>query len=286
MKQYQTVTEILPYYTRILFDAYGVLVTSSGVLPGANEILHQIRTAGKTFQIITNDASKPPEVAIERYGEHGLELSPEEILSSGMLVTDYLLNTTPKIQSAIAFGTELSSLFLERADVNVEPLRIDSKAEALILLDDSVTGNLKKELDTLISFLVRRYRQGTLPTIILANPDLLFPKSKAEFGLAVGGVAIIVERILELLSYGRETPKIIKLGKPYLPIYEKAIGSHDKSQILMIGDQLATDIRGARNAGVDSGLILTGVTEEVPSLDGEIVPEFVFEGLVYGGSLP
>ena len=45
-------------YDGFLLDAYGVLVTSTGAIDGANDFLSALRDAGKPFVILTNDASK------------------------------------------------------------------------------------------------------------------------------------------------------------------------------------------------------------------------------------
>ncbi|MES2855324.1 MAG: HAD hydrolase-like protein, partial [Bdellovibrionota bacterium] len=53
------------------------------------------------------------------------------------------------------------------------------------------------------------------------------------------------------------------IGKPSTYLFELALSSSDvaKSRVVMIGDQLATDILGANNSGIDSCLVGTGLTQ-------------------------
>ena len=51
-----------------------------------------------------------------------------------------------------------------------------------------------------------------------------------------------------------------KLGKPHPAIYQEAIRRSGTRDMVMIGDQLETDIRGSNNMGLDSALVTTGVT--------------------------
>jgi ribonucleotide monophosphatase NagD (HAD superfamily) len=56
----------------------------------------------------------------------------------------------------------------------------------------------------------------------------------------------------------------VRLGKPNTPIFEEAVRRAGTSNVVMIGDQLETDIKGARAAGLDAVWIETGVTATIP----------------------
>ena len=83
------VSELGERYDAILFDAYGVLVHSAGAMPGARDTIATFNRTGMPYAIITNDASKQPEAAAKRYRGFGLDISPERILSSGLLLRRY-----------------------------------------------------------------------------------------------------------------------------------------------------------------------------------------------------
>jgi ribonucleotide monophosphatase NagD (HAD superfamily) len=55
----------------------------------------------------------------------------------------------------------------------------------------------------------------------------------------------------------------------------------DYKEILMIGDSLNSDIRGANWLGMSSGLVMTGITTEqqVANAKNEFKPDFIFSSL-------
>ena len=62
-----TVDALVARYDAFLLDAYGVLVSGSGVLPGAAAFLQRLRAAGKPFLVVSNDASRSPATAQARF---------------------------------------------------------------------------------------------------------------------------------------------------------------------------------------------------------------------------
>jgi ribonucleotide monophosphatase NagD (HAD superfamily) len=81
-----TLAALLDNYEVLLFDAYGVLVHADGALPGAAALLARLQRVGKTYYMLTNDASKLPTNAATHYQSYGLPLDPEHIISSGELL--------------------------------------------------------------------------------------------------------------------------------------------------------------------------------------------------------
>jgi hypothetical protein len=85
-----------------------------------------------------------------------------------------------------------------------------------------------------------------------SNTDLTIPSGR---GIAPGnGAAVEVVRI----ATGKE-PQVA--GKPLPPMHKETIIRTGARRPLVVGDRLDTDIEGAFNGGVDSLLVLTGVTD-------------------------
>jgi hypothetical protein len=85
-----------------------------------------------------------------------------------------------------------------------------------------------------------------------SNTDLTIPSGR---GIAPGnGAAVEVVRI----ATGAE-PQVA--GKPLPPMHRETILRTGAERPLVVGDRLDTDIEGAFNGGVDSLLVLTGVTD-------------------------
>jgi ribonucleotide monophosphatase NagD (HAD superfamily) len=83
-------------------------------------------------------------------------------------------------------------------------------------------------------------------------------------------------------------PPEVVVGKPSKIAFDIAleVAGCEKEEALMVGDRLETDILGAVDAGIDSALVLTGVTTE-DMLTGDVRACFVADSileLAEGGS--
>jgi HAD superfamily hydrolase (TIGR01450 family) len=171
------------------------------------------------------------------------------------LATDYLVN---KVRSGwVAYlGTESSAHYIERAGLSPVPISElvpDHSPKALVLLDDE-GFDWYRDINSAINLV----RNTNIP-VVLANKDITYPANHTEVGVAIGGVAGLMEQAL-----GRQ---FIRFGKPDPMVFAYAYAkaqSRDltlqKRDVLMVGDTLTTDIIGANKFGIDSALVLSGTT--------------------------
>jgi HAD superfamily hydrolase (TIGR01459 family) len=253
-----TIDALLQRYDGFLVDAYGVLVDSSGPLPGAAAFLNRLQAEHKPFVVLSNDASRLPETAARRYRGFGLPIDPDHMLTSGSLLAPYFEQQDLTGSHCIVLGPADSRTMVERAGGVVVDFD-DDRASVFIACDDAGYDFLPA-IESTISTALRRLDRGEPVQLLLPNPDLTYPKSKGEVGLTSGSVAMLIEAALRV-RYGDETPTFIALGKPNPPIFEA--GCHrlglDRNRVVMLGDQLGTDIQGATGFGVDSVLVGTGL---------------------------
>lgn len=81
-----TASALMERYEILLLDAYGVLVSDEGALPGAAELIAALNRRGQGYYMLTNSASRLPETAAQRYQGFGLDLAPSRIITSGALL--------------------------------------------------------------------------------------------------------------------------------------------------------------------------------------------------------
>src|SRR5262249_38150048 len=86
-----TIAELASRYEVLLLDAYGVLVDSGGALPNAADIVAQLLRERRRFLVLTNDASKSPERSSARFRACGIEVAPEQVLTSGSLLKTHAM---------------------------------------------------------------------------------------------------------------------------------------------------------------------------------------------------
>jgi HAD superfamily hydrolase (TIGR01450 family) len=247
---------LLENYKIIFFDAYGVIKNYKGLIPGIEKTFDWLREQEKSFYIITNDASRSPELLADVYQKAGLyHITPDKIISSGMLAKEFLDLKVKK--GLVAYlGTEDSAHYIEHPGLDTLPLQQMSEDNinditALVLLDDE-GFDWMDGLNKAVNLLRRR----TIPAII-ANPDGAYPMSKREVGIAIGGLSYMVEKITgrKFIRFGKPDSQIFMFAMEHITQFHPEIHKRD---ILMVGDTLHTDILGGNKFGLDTALVLTG----------------------------
>jgi len=251
--------EIADTFKVILLDSYGVLKNHTGLIDGVQNTVEELRNRGKIIRILTNDASRSQQQQVDSFARLGLSgIEPHEIITSAMLAKQFL---EKKIASGkIAYlGTENSAEYVKHSGIETIPVsEIDlndmDELTAFVFLDDEGF-----DWNTDISKTVNILRRQTMP-IIIANTDKIYPVAKDKVAIATGGIAQLVASML--------SKRFINFGKPdsqmFMYAYEQINMdvSVDKTEILMVGDTLHTDILGGNKFGVKTMLVLTGNTRE------------------------
>src|SRR6185312_16159501 len=173
------------------------------------------------------------------------------IVSSGMLTKEYL---DLKVKDGIVayLGTPNSAHYIETSGLHTMPVSdVDStnidKVNALIFLDDE-GFNWQEDLNKAVNIL----RKRTIP-VIVANTDRAYPLSVHDVSIAIGGIASRSESVL-----GKQ---FIRFGKPdsqmFMFAYDliRDMGPVNKSEIVMVGATMQTDILGGNKFGLDTVLV-------------------------------
>jgi 4-nitrophenyl phosphatase len=247
----------------LILDMDGVLWEGNAPLPGMSDFFRFLQDRGIRFLLATNNASLTPESYQEKLRRMGVEISCDEILTSAMATADYLKQTIRPGERAYVIGEE----GLIRAVASTGLLVTDSDAldaqYVICGMDRNLTWN------KLASATINLHRGARF---IGTNADVTFP---TERGIAHGNGAILAA----LSAASGIQPKII--GKPFPALMQMAVKKMDlpKSQIAAVGDRLETDILGAKNAGLKSILVLTGVTRRKDLRKSRIRPTWVIADL-------
>lgn len=267
---------VLSKYDVIFFDAFGVLKTYNGLIPGIERTFAYLRDTGKDFYIVTNDASRSPEQLAATYVRLGIDdVTPDRIISSGMLAREYL---DLKVRKGVVayLGTANSAHYIETDEIrtlSIKELDINSVSDvsALVFLDDEGfdwNTDLTKTLNLL--------RKRNIP-VIVANTDKTYPASKSHLSIAIGALAKMIEDTIgrQFIRFGKPDPQMFIFAYQHIKNYP----SVSKRNILMVGDTLHTDILGGNKFGLDTALVLTGNTQaedaEVRIRSTGIIPTYI-----------
>ena len=254
------IDELVARYEELLFDAYGVLVHSEGALPGAAELIEGLHASGKPYYLLTNDASKLPATSAARYGSFGVPIPAECIITSGSLLAGYFTRHQLVGARCAVLGTQDSARYVEEAGGRVVPA--EGEFEVLVIADEAGYPFLDTA-DAALSSLYRMLDAERMAHLLAPNPDLIYPSSETGFGFGAGSIAGMFESALGARYPDRPKHRFTRLGKPHAGLFDEALRRSGTRDMVMVGDQLATDIRGARSFGLDAAWVCTGVTAEV-----------------------
>ena len=250
-----TIDELVERYSALLFDAYGVLSYSAGALPGAVDLIDRLNRMKKPYYVLTNDASALPDSRAARYCKAGLNVDADRIITSGSLLKGYFAERGLSGARCAVLGTEDSEEYVRLAGGEVVPTA--DEFDVLVVGDQSGFPFVLR-VNAVLTALFRMFDAGDMPRLVLPNPDIVYPNYNG-FGMASGSVALIIEAALRH-RYPERRPEFERLGKPNRAIFEAALTLTGTRDMVMFGDTLETDIRGANAFGIDSALVAGGVT--------------------------
>jgi len=272
----QSFLEIAVQYKAVFLDSYGVIKNYNGLIDGAQQTIDFLRSRDIAVRILTNDASRSQEQQVEGFKKLGLQhIEEHEVITSGMMAKQFLQHKI--VDGKIAYlGTENSAHYILQSglehisvtDIDIENI---NDISAFVFLDDE---GFDWNFD--INKTVNLLRRKNIP-VIVANSDKLYPVSKNNVAVATGGIAKLVESMLN--------KKFIQFGKPDSQMFMYAFdelnrfGSFSKNDIIMVGDNLNTDILGGNKFGVKTVLVLSGNTsaEQAPNSiqSSGIIPDYI-----------
>ena len=287
MKIFNNLLEITDKFKVLVFDANGVLWGGDNFFDGTLPLLEDLMKKGKIIYILSNSTFRA-KFTIDRYEQYNLRQGVHytKIMTNGEIVHDFLMkgllnfksNTEPKTYFNLFFpndelfeGTKYKKVDdMAKADfVYIGIPRIHStqtemvekfKAEIANFGDNAKTFfdngsdvwydciSVKPFMDT-----IKQVIKFKLPVLSI-NPDFT-AKENGKFVTRQGTIAN------ELKKAGIE---VVEFGKPLKITFENALSdvkNISKDKILMIGDAIPNDIKGANNFGIKSALTIeTGVT--------------------------
>jgi HAD superfamily hydrolase (TIGR01450 family) len=254
-----TTRQLLEKYPGVLLDVYGVLLDGQGALPGAAELLGEIARRRKPYALVTNDASRSVTTYARHFAALGIEVDPARLLTSGSLISSYFAARSLAGARVVVLGTPDSAEYVRAAGGVVLTLAPGVELDALVVCDDAGIDSLAV-IEWALSAVARAVEASRSPVLLLPNPDIMYPKSPTEFGLTAGAIALMIEAALAQ-RYPSEGLVFDRLGKPEPYLFAEASRRLQlpPGALVMIGDQLQTDIAGALAAGCDAALLGVGV---------------------------
>jgi NagD protein len=221
-------------------DMDGVLVREEEAIPGANDFLDRLRELDVPFMLLTNNSIYTPRDLVARLAAIGLEVSEGAIWTSALATARFLHDQRPG-GAAYVIGESGLTTALHGAGYT-----LDDRAPDYVVLGETRTYSFER-----ITRAIRLITEGA--RFIATNPDPTGPSAAGPLP-ATGSVAALISRATGVEPYfvGKPNPLMMRSAL-------NAIGAHSETSA-MIGDRMDTDVVSGLEAGMETILVLTGVT--------------------------
>jgi NagD protein len=223
-----------------LMDMDGVLVHEERLIPGADRFIKALQGAGIPFLVLTNNSIYTPRDLAARLTRTGIELAPEALWTSALATAQFLDSQRPE---GTAFVVGEAGLTTALHDVGYV---LNDRDPDYVVLGETRTYSFEA-----ITRAIRLVAGGA--RFIATNPDVTGPSPQGLLP-ATGSVAALVTKATGVRPYfvGKPNPLMMRSAL-------RAIDAHSESTV-MIGDRMDTDIVAGLEAGMETVLVLTGIS--------------------------
>jgi len=223
-----------------LTDMDGVLMHEGQPIPGAQEFFAALERAAKPYLVLTNNSIYTSRDLSARLHRAGLDVPSTSIWTSGMATAQFLDSQRPHGTAYVIGEAGLTTALHE-----IGYVLTDSDPDYVVL------GETRTYSFEAITRAIRLINAGA--RFIATNPDPVGPSNEGDLP-ATGAVAALITRATGAQPYF--------VGKPNPLMMRSALNKIDghSETTAMIGDRMDTDIIAGMEAGLETVLVLTGVT--------------------------
>jgi NagD protein len=231
---------VTPEIQAYLMDMDGVLLREDQLVPGADAFIRQLQAAGNPYLVLTNNSIYTPRDLSARLATIGLDVPPEAIWTSALATARFLDHQRPNGKAFVIGEPGLTTALHEVGYTQVE------REPDYVVLGETRSYSLGRITQAIRLIVAGARFIATNPDPVGPTPDGLVP--------ATGAVAALISRATGVDPYyvGKPNPLMMREAL-------RAINAHSENTV-MIGDRMDTDIVSGMEAGMETILVLTGIT--------------------------
>jgi len=248
-----------------IFDLDGTVYRGDHLIPRADVVIRLLKEKGRKVVFLSNKPIQTREDYAEKLTRLGIPSQPDEVINSTLVMTNYLKKNAPQAKLFVIGETPFIEE-LKRAGFTItdEPRKIEYVVVALDRLFDYRKLNIAYQA----------IKMGA--HFVATDPDRTCPVEGGEIPDSAGMIAAI-----EAVT-GRRVEIVV--GKPSTIMIQTVLNvlGLRPEDCIIIGDQLETDIKMGKEAGMATGIVLTGVTDEKTLMQYKHTseqPDFVFQSI-------
>jgi NagD protein len=223
-----------------LSDMDGVLVHEGRPVPGADVFIKKLSESGKKFRVLTNNSIYTQRDLSVRLAAAGLEVPAESIWTSALATAQFLDSQRPGGTAHVVGEAGLTTALHQ-----IGYVLTDNDPDYVVL------GETRTYSFTAITRAIRLINNGA--RFIATNPDPTGPSNEGALP-ATGAVAALITKATGVEPYfvGKPNPLMMRSAL-------NAVNGHSESTA-MVGDRMDTDVVAGIEAGLETILVLSGVT--------------------------
>jgi NagD protein len=228
-----------------LIDMDGVLVKGYAMIPGADGFIARLVARGAEYLVLTNNPMYTPGDLSHRLQGSGLDIPAERIYTSAMATARFLQDQRSARGRAQGTAFVIGESGLTEA-LHAAGYVITDRDPDYVVLGETRYYNLE-----IVTKAIRLVAGGA--HFIATNPD---PAGPTEAGIvpACGAMAALIERASGKSPFfvGKPNPLMMRTALNYLGVHSE--------ETVMVGDRMDTDMIAGIESGMDTILVLSGVT--------------------------
>jgi glycerol-1-phosphatase len=235
-------------YDVALLDLDGTVYLAGAAIPGAPEALRKAAAAGMRLAYVTNNPSRTPSAIAELLVGFGVSATPRDVVTSAQAAARMLAERLPAGAPVLVVGgTGLRMALRERG---LRPVSTAAERPQAVVQGYSpgITYSLLEEGSLAV---------GAGALFVATNADPTLPTRR---GTQPGNGSYI-----QVIATATGVRPMVA-GKPEPPLQKESVVRTGAKHPLVVGDRLDTDIEGANRVGLDSLLVLTGVTSPAEAI--------------------
>lgn len=244
-----------------LIDLDGTMYKGLELIEGAKVWLEWLQENKIPFLFLTNNSGRTPEQAAKHMQQVGYKnIKPDSFYTSAMAASDTMIRRFPNKKRAFMIGEE----GLKQALLNNGYQLVQDQADFVFVGLDR-QGCYEK-----YSLALRELMQGAI--LVGTNNDRIL---LSEQGVNCGNGSIVA--MMEYAS-GQQA---VKIGKPHESIIEGALAylNRKKEEVILVGDNMETDILCGVQCGIETILVTTGVHSALQAQSYSFKPNHIIEDL-------
>ncbi|MBO8163969.1 MAG: HAD-IIA family hydrolase [Brevibacillus sp.] len=246
-----------------IFDLDGTVYLGEQLIPGAAEAIRTLRERGDKVVFLSNKPIATRESYAHKLTKMGIPTSVDDVLNSSLIAARYLQQKIKPGERVMVIGEQPIREELRRHGIAMSS---DPREVAYVVLswDRQFTYDKLNDLYQAVS-------NGAV--VIASNPDRTCPLEDGQVpdtGALIGALEGATGRPVELVV-GKPSPIAAEMAVRHLGL--------DYTDCCVVGDRLETDIKMGNDTGMQSVLVLTGISTREMARTSLYQPSFIIDSI-------